>query len=210
MKLRLPPQDLRWRPALKMASGAMSLTVAMIAAAGVWMLGMPLGAAILLGAILAPTDPVLASDVQVEHPFDSVLMFTLTGEAGCNDCMAFPFVMLGLVCWDSIDIGQVGLAMVGCRCALVTDAGVAIGALLGTAVGRLVVYLRREHREALGLDEFLTLGLIGVSYGIALLCHAYGFLAVFAAGLAMRRVEAIDSDQRAAERADGSGPSAAC
>ena len=69
-------------------------------------------------------------------------------------------------------------------------AGVAIGALLGTCIGRLVVYLRAAHREALGLDEFLTLGLIGLSYGAALLCHAYGFLAVFAAGLAMRRIEA--------------------
>jgi NhaP-type Na+/H+ or K+/H+ antiporter len=59
--------------------------------------------------------------------------------------------------------------------------------------------LRAAHREALGLDEFLTLGLIGLSYGAALLCHAYGFLAVFAAGLAMRRIEANRSGNRTAE-----------
>ena len=60
---------------------------------------------------------------------------------------------------------------------------------LGTAVGTLVLYLRRAHREAVGLDDFLALGLIALTYGIALACHAYGFLAVFAAGLALRRVE---------------------
>jgi sodium/hydrogen antiporter len=67
-------------------------------------------------------------------------------------------------------------------------AGLALGALLGTAIGKLVVYLRVQHKEAVGLDEFLVLGLIGLSYGAALLSHAYGFLAVFAAGLALQRV----------------------
>jgi NhaP-type Na+/H+ or K+/H+ antiporter len=77
--------------------------------------------------------------------------------------------------------------------------GVAIGALLGICVGRFVVHLRRDHREAIGLDQFLALGLIGLSYGVALLCHTYGFLAVFAAGLAMRRVEATHSPAWAAQ-----------
>jgi sodium/hydrogen antiporter len=60
---------------------------------------------------------------------------------------------------------------------------------LAAAVGQVVLYLRREHREATGLDDFLAMGLIGVSYGIALICHTYGFLSVFAAGLALRRME---------------------
>jgi NhaP-type Na+/H+ or K+/H+ antiporter len=68
-------------------------------------------------------------------------------------------------------------------------AGLGLGAVLGTAVGTLVLYLRRTHREAVGLDDFLALGLIALTYGLALACHAYGFLAVFAAGLALRRVE---------------------
>ena len=73
--------------------------MALVTGVGVWLLDLPLGAAVLLGAILAPTDPVLASDVQVEHPFDSnPLRFSLTGEAGWNDGTAFPFVMLGP--WD--------------------------------------------------------------------------------------------------------------
>jgi len=57
------------------------------------------------------------------------------------------------------------------------------------AVGRLVLYLRHSHRQAVGLDHFLALGLIGLSYGAAVLLHAYGFLAVFAAGLALRYTE---------------------
>ncbi|MGH2353626.1 MAG: cation:proton antiporter, partial [Chloroflexota bacterium] len=67
--------------------------------------------------------------------------------------------------------------------------GLATGGALGTAVGRLVVYLRREHKEAVGLDDFLALGLMALAYGVALLLHSYAFLAVFAAGLALRRVE---------------------
>jgi NhaP-type Na+/H+ or K+/H+ antiporter len=67
--------------------------------------------------------------------------------------------------------------------------GLVIGGLLGIVIGRLVLYLRREHKEAVGLDDFLALGLIALSYGAALLAHAYGFLAVFAAGLALRATE---------------------
>ena len=70
--------------------------------------------------------------------------------------------------------------------------GLGIGALCGAVVGRLVVYLRREHHEGIGRDEFLALRVIALSYGAALLVYAYdayGFLAVFAAGLALRAVE---------------------
>jgi NhaP-type Na+/H+ or K+/H+ antiporter len=69
-----------------------------------------------------------------------------------------------------------------------TLGGVAIGGLLGSATGQLVVFLRSRHGEAVGLDVFLGLGLVGMAYGIAQLCLASGFLAVFAAGLALQRV----------------------
>ena len=74
--------------------------------------------------------------------------------------------------------------------------GLLIGALLGTAAGRLILYLRRVHRETVGFDDFLALGLIAFSYGAALLLHTYGFLAVFAAGLALRRVEVHATGQK--------------
>ena len=97
LKMSLGLGDGRWLLPLRLAIVSMLVTVALIAAAGVAWLGLPLGAAILLGGILAPTDPVLASDVQVAEPGDrDRLRFALTGEAGLNDGTAFPFVMLGL------------------------------------------------------------------------------------------------------------------
>jgi NhaP-type Na+/H+ or K+/H+ antiporter len=71
------------------------------------------------------------------------------------------------------------------------SAGLAIGAALGTAVGKVVLYLRQHHREAVGLDNFLAVGLIAFSYGVALYAESYGFLAVFAAGVALRRLERV-------------------
>ncbi|MDP2233945.1 MAG: sodium:proton antiporter, partial [Actinomycetota bacterium] len=66
--------------------------------------------------------------------------------------------------------------------------GLLIGGTLGAVIGRLVVYLRSRHQESVGFDEFIALGLIALAYGLAVLCQAYGFLAVFAAGLALQRV----------------------
>jgi NhaP-type Na+/H+ or K+/H+ antiporter len=115
--------------------------------------------------------------------------FGLTGEAGLNDGTAFPFVMLGLGLLGRHDLGAGGWRWWAVDLVWAVGAGLVVGAGLGTLVARAVLYLRRTHREAVGLDDFLALGLIGLSYGVAVLAHAYGFLAVFAAGLALRRVE---------------------
>jgi NhaP-type Na+/H+ or K+/H+ antiporter len=169
----------------------MTLTVGLIALVAVVALELPLGAAILLGAVLAPTDPVLASDVQVTGPRDQDrLRFTLTGEAGLNDGTAFPFVMLGLGLLGLHETGEGGWRWLVVDVLWAIPGGLLVGALLGTATGRLILFLRREHKEAVGLDDFLALGLIACSYGTALLLHTYGFLAVFAAGLALRKIEA--------------------
>ncbi|MCA1586806.1 MAG: cation:proton antiporter, partial [Acidobacteria bacterium] len=188
LKLRVPLSDRRWLIAVRLAVISMALTVALVATVAVLLLGLPWGVGVVLGAILAPTDPVLASDVQVEHAFDdNRLRFGLTGEASVNDGTAFPFLMLGLGLLGAHDLGAWAWKWVAVDLIWATSAGLAIGGALGTAVGQLVLYLRRTHREALGLDDFLALGLIALAYGAALACHAYGFLAVFAAGLALRR-----------------------
>ena len=189
MKLSLPLSDRSWHLPLRLAFVSMAVTVALVTLIGVFLLDLSLGASVLLGAILAPTDPVLASDVQVESSTDrDRLRFSLTGEGGLNDGTAFPFVMLGLGLLGLHELGSLGWRWIAIDVLWAGIGGIAIGAVLGAAIGKLVVYLRVQHKEAVGLDEFLVLGLIGLSYGTALLCHAYGFLAVFAAGLALQRI----------------------
>ena len=203
LKLRAPLRGKQWIAPVRLATVSMTLTVGMIAAAAVYWLGLSLGAAVLLGAILAPTDPVLASDVQVGHAFDKDrLRFSLTGEAGLNDGTAFPFVMLGLGLLGLHDLGESGWRWFAVDVLWAGAGGFAIGTVTGALLGRLVVYLRRRHRQALGTDDFIAIGVIALAYGVALLCHTYGFLAVFAAGLAIRRVEMRQSFQQGAEPAD--------
>jgi NhaP-type Na+/H+ or K+/H+ antiporter len=195
LKLRLPASDRRWRAAILLATVTMVLTVGGLAAFAMAAAGLSLGAAVLLGAVLAPTDPVLASDVRVEDEQDAEpVRLSLTGEAGLNDGTAFPFVMLGLALMGSHELGAYGWHWLTIDLAWAVVAGLGVGTLCGAGIGKLVLYLRRAHREAVGLDEFLALGLIALSYGIALLVNAYGFLAVFAAGLSVRRIERQHSD----------------
>jgi NhaP-type Na+/H+ or K+/H+ antiporter len=190
LKLRIRLSSRIWRLPIVLASVSMAITVGLVALFGVVVLALPIGLAVLLGAILAPTDPVLAADVQVSNPGDTDrLRFALTGEAGLNDGTAFPFVMLGLGLLGLHDFGTGRWSWWTLDVLWPIAAGLTVGALLGKAVGRLVVYLRRRHLQAVGYDDFLALGLIATSYGLALALHAYGFLAVFAAGLALRTVE---------------------
>jgi len=190
LKLGLPFSDKGWRLPIRLALTSMIITIGLIAAIGVLGLGLPLGAAVLLGAILAPTDPVLASDVQVHEATDrDRLRFSLTGEGGMNDGASFPFIMLGLGLLHLHDLGAFGWRWILVDVLWDLVGGLFIGGILGTLIGRLVVYLRSRHQESVGLDEFLALGLIGLAYGVSILSHTSGFLAVFAAGLALQRVK---------------------
>lgn len=201
LKLRLPLHDRRWRPALRLSFISMALTVGLIAAFSSWFLGLPLGAAVLLGAILAPTDPVLATDVQVRGPEDSEhLRFYVTGEAGLNDGTAFPFVMLGLGLLGLHDIGDSGWRWLAVDLLWAVASGLVLGFALGTGAATLVDRFRnryiKKNQDVIILDSFLALGVIALSYGLALSIHGYGFLAVFAAGLAIRRVERKKSGKK--------------
>lgn len=190
LKLRTALTDPRWRLPVRLATLSMVVTVALVAALGVYGLGLPLGAAVLLGAIIAPTDPVLASDVQVEDPTDQDrLRFALTGEAALNDGTAFPFVMLGLGLLGVHELGSLGLRWLAVDVLWAVASGIGAGWVLAWLVSRVVLWLRRERKEAVGLDDLLALGLMALAYGAALLVKGYGFLAVFAAGFALRREE---------------------
>lgn len=190
LKLRVPLRDPKWWIPFRLAFVSMTLTVGMLTAIGVFGLGLPLGVAVILGAVLAPTDPVLASEVQLAHPHErSRLRFSITGEAGLNDGTAFPFVMLGLGLVGLHEIGPWGWRWWAVDVVWAIVGGLAIGAVSGAVLAKVVLRIRRKHRETLVRDEFLALGLIAFAYGAALMASTYGFLAVFAAGLALRLVE---------------------
>jgi NhaP-type Na+/H+ or K+/H+ antiporter len=142
----------------------------------------------------------------VSDPQDrSRLRVALTGEGGLNDGTAFPFVMLGLGLMHLHPLGEFGLRWLLLDVLWAVGGGLALGAALGTMMGRMVLHLRLRYQQALGYDDFLALGLIALAYGLALLMMTYGFLAVFAAGVALRRVERRSS--RAA-RPHGDSPAA--
>lgn len=190
VKMPVPFTLMRWRAPIMLATVSVALTVAMVAAFAFYMLGLPLGAAILLGAILAPTDPVLATDVQSRYPGDrDQQRFTLTCEAGLNDGSAFPFVMLGLGLLGLHDLGDSGLRWVMVDVLWATAAGIAIGLVAGVALARMGWKLRRAPHSHELMDDFLGLGLIGVVYGLSVMVDAWGFLAVFFAAVALRQTE---------------------
>jgi NhaP-type Na+/H+ or K+/H+ antiporter len=190
LKLRLPLRSSLWRLPAVLATLSMLISVSLLTCLGYCWLGLPIGGAVLLGAILAPTDPVLASDVQVEHARDTDrVRFTLTGEAGLNDGTAFPFVMLGLALLQEHQTSSWGWRWLAVDLVWAVGAGLACGSIVGFCVGRLIVYLRQKRQETVDLDDFLALGVIALAYGLALEVHGYGFLSVFAAGLSLRAVE---------------------
>ncbi len=190
VKMPVPVILSRWRTPILLAFVSMTVTVAMVASFSVYVLGLPLGAAILLGAILAPTDPVLATDVQIRHPRDrDRLRFTLTCEAGMNDGTAFPFVMLGLGLLGLHDLGDSGTRWIIVDVLWATSAGILIGILMGGGLAHVSARLRRSPYNSGLLDDFLGLGLIGLVYGLSVLLSAWGFLAVFFAAVALRQTE---------------------
>lgn len=209
LKLDRPMGWHSWASTWRLLALTMPLCILGLSLAGWGLLGLPVAAALLLGAVMAPTDPVLAASVQVGPPGqrqESEARFALTSEAGLNDGLAFPFVFLAIAAtaelmaetgrpgdegsfeppvlweWLAVDVAWkilAGLAM-----------GWLIGRLLGWAVFRLAP--RRGVQDA-----FLALGLTLFAYGVTETVHGYGFIAVFIAALTFRRSErdhAIHSD----------------
>lgn len=190
VKMPAPVTIKRWRNPLQLAIVSMAITVGLVALFGYYWLALPLGAAVLLGAVVAPTDPVLATEVQVRHAGDpDHLRFALTCEAGMNDGSAFPFVMLGLGLLGLHDLGDAGWRWLVVDVFWASGAGIGIGILAGCGVGWLVSKIRTTFWDTTFLESFLGLGLIALAYGVSLLVDAWGFLAVFSAAVALRHTE---------------------
>ena len=190
LKLRLPFGDAAWRAAFRLAGPVMVVTVCGVAAFSHFLIGLPWPAALLLGAVLAPTDPVLASTVSVDDAADEDRMrYGLTGEAGFNDGAAFPFVVLALG-WMKAEPTVGGIAAWALQYIVwAVPVGLAIGFFMGKGLGRVSIWLRSRHGDTEAQNDFLALALIGLAYVCAETVGAWGFMSVFAAGLGFRRAE---------------------
>jgi NhaP-type Na+/H+ or K+/H+ antiporter len=154
-------------------------------------MGLSLAAALLLGAILCPTDPVLAGDLGVGppgHEEEHEPNFALTAEAGGNDGLAAPLVLIGVFVANQGGHDWIGEWLVADLLYAVL-AGVAIGAVVGLVAAWSVKGLRDRELLAPGFDGYHAIATALVTYGAAETAGGYGFLAVFVGGLAFRRYE---------------------
>ena len=193
----------RWEVTWRLLGIAMPMCIAGVAFLGWWAMGLTPAAALLLGAVLAPTDPVLASDVQVGGPTvlgrqeedeeiderDEV-RFALTSEAGLNDGMAFPFVYAAVFLVTLGGVSEWGLRWVGWELVGKSVIGVLLGILVGWVLAKAAF---RAPWPSMRLAEtgepLLALAAVLVSYGVAQVAHGYGFLAVFACAMTLRSME---------------------
>ncbi len=190
IKMPVPFEAKKWQSPFRLASLSMIATVGLVAGFTYGVFHLPIGASILLGGILAPTDPVLATDVQSRYPGDrDVLRFTLTSEAGMNDGTAFPFVMLGLGLLGLHNLGEFGWIWLLKDVVWAISAALVIGVLGGVIVSITVWRLREKKGRHEILDDLVGLGLIALVYGLSLSVSAWGFVAVFFAAVALRHTE---------------------
>lgn len=183
----------RWMPTARLLLIAMPLTIILLALVGWVAAGMTLAGGLLLGAILAPTDPVLAGDVQVGPPHEGgehPVRYALTTEAGLNDGLAFPFVHLGIAVATA---GGFSMALGGEWLARDLIYRVAVGVAGGAGVGWLLAKILFDwpRENALSKTGSGVIALAGVllAYGLTEVLEGYGFIAAFTAGYTLRRSE---------------------
>lgn len=188
LKMNRPLNAWAWRSTIRLIGLMMPLTIFAVALVGHYYLKFDWGVSILLGAILAPTDPVLASEVQLFDPEDrDELRFGLTSEGGLNDALAFPFVYFGIH-WLENDQWQewfprwVGIDLIW---------AIGAGLVMGILVPRAIVWIDRRLQQARPVDDlmedFISLSIILVTYALTELVYGYGFMAVFVAGMVTQR-----------------------
>ncbi|MUL39117.1 cation:proton antiporter [Gloeocapsopsis dulcis] len=195
LKMNRPLNTGAWHSTIRLIGFLMPLSIFAIAAVAHWFLRMEWGPAILLGAILAPTDPVLASEVQLTHTEDrDELRFGLTSEGGLNDALAFPFVYFGIHWFEDGNNWQTWFQKW-----VTVDLiwAVAIGLVMGIVVPWTIVAIDQNVRKFIKVDnlmeDFVALSIILLTYSLTEVVNGYGFLAVFVAGVvAQRRYEDPD------------------
>lgn len=188
LKMNRPFRLWAWNSTIRLIGLLMPISIFSVAAIAHWLLGWGWGEAVLLGAILAPTDPVLASEVQLYDPTDkNELRFGLTSEGGLNDALAFPFVYFGLHWikdgnWQNWLTQWVAIDLVW---------AIVAGLVMGTVVAKAIIWLnlqleKRQPADEL-MEDFIALSTILLTYSLTEIVNGYGFLAVFVAGVVMQR-----------------------
>jgi sodium/hydrogen antiporter len=190
LKIDRPFHWHRWGITWRLLLITMPLGILAITLLGQAMLGLPLAIALLLAASLAPTDPVLAADVQVGPPKtgdEDEVRFGLTSEAGLNDGAAFPFVHLAIMLAVALPAGEPWLMeWLSYRVLWEIGGGIIGGWLVGRAFGWLTFRVPAETKLARTGDGLIALSATLVSYGLTEIVHVYGFLAVFVTALTFR------------------------
>lgn len=190
LKLDRPVGWRSWQPTWRLLAITMPLSIAAVALLG-WWAGLLPATALLVGAVLAPTDPVLASDVQVAPPGEGDAgdtRFTLTSEAGLNDALAFPFTNAALAAGGAGSAAWTGGWVVE-DVVLKLTAGLLVGVASGLGLGWLAFRLPGEGSLAKSAEGFVAVAATFLTYGVTELAHGYGFLAVFVAAVTLRTVE---------------------
>lgn len=190
-----------WKRPLLLVFITMPISIAAAYFLGIYFLALSVPSALLLAAVLAPTDPVLAAEVQLEEPTreeepEDKRKFTLTTEAGLNDGMAYPFTYLAVMVaqaggWAALNFADWFWDKLLLK--------IIIGVVLGVVIGRLIGYLLDRLHVVTGIktfDGFVSLSLTFMTYGLTEILHGYGFLAVFFVGLTLRYYERISGDYK--------------
>ncbi len=185
LKMNRPLNFRAWGSTVRLIGLLMPISIFAVAALGHWVLKLSWGEAILLGAILAPTDPVLASESQLNHPDDQDgLRFGLTSEGGLNDALAFPFVYFGLH-WLENDNWQDWFGQwVAIDLIWAIASGIGMGILIARGAVWVDQYVQKRRPVNEAMEDFVALSVILVTYAMTELVNGYGFLAVFVAGIA--------------------------
>ncbi len=188
LKIKRPLKLWAWNITARLIGFLMPISIVATAAVGHWLVGMGWPSAVLLGAILAPTDPVLASEVQLADIEDEdELRFGLTSEGGLNDALAFPFVYFGLHWLKDPNLDNWFKQWVAVDLIWAITAGI----VMGIVVAKVIVWIDRKLQKRRQVDElmedFVALATILLTYSLTEIVNGYGFIAVFVAGLAIQR-----------------------
>lgn len=200
LKINRPLKLWAWQSTIRLIGLLMPLSIGALALLAHYALGMGWGAAVLLGAILAPTDPVLASEVQLAHVEDKdELRFALTSEGGINDALAFPFVYFGLYWFKDPNLNNWFKNWVAVDLVWALTTGVLMGILVAKAIVWIDRHIQKRRPADDLLEDFIAVSIVLLTYSLTEVINGYGFLAVFVAGLMVQRSYFCQQDKRMAQ-----------